>query len=159
MAREQSNAKVHFLCQAAGAGCNMDAHDSPSTSTKARPTIAATTDNTYAAELNISTMVQEYIPPAVLVIILLSIRLDRASFRNFVSVTLGAATAWAASPGNAISYVLLALAVAISPLGPPLHRAALKIVTAKTAGKSKSSSLSNPNPINILHDTPDAIVE
>lgn len=109
-------------------------------------------------------MVREYIPFAILVIISLSIRLDRASFRNFASVTIGAAAAWAVSPGNAISFILLALAVAISPLGPPLLRAALKILTAKTAGKPKSSRLvrvlsSNPDPINVLHDPPDAIVE
>ncbi|KAI1660708.1 hypothetical protein F4813DRAFT_261661 [Daldinia decipiens] len=67
------------------------------------------------------TVSQEYLPFVVLAFVLLSIRLDRISIRNFISVTIGAVTVWIISPphspwGKTISFIILGLAIAMSPL-------------------------------------------
>lgn len=114
-----------------------------------------------------STMVQECLPFAVLAFVVLSVRLDRASFRNFALVAIGALIAWSVSPtslpwGRAIRILLLALAVAMSPLAPSLVRA-LKNLLFKGLRQPNPARLirtvTNPDPINILHNPPGAEVE
>ncbi|KAI1146836.1 hypothetical protein F4825DRAFT_466221 [Nemania diffusa] len=122
---------------------------------------------------------QEYVPFVVLLFICLSIRLGRASLRNLISVTVGALTVWVISPahssfGKAISFGVLGLAIAMSPFGPPLFRFmksllsrsfqyAPKSVQPKSLREPKpgriSRVLTNPDPINVLHDEPDAEVD
>ena len=113
-------------------------------------------------------MAQEYLPFAVLVFVCLSIRLDRASIRNFLSVTVGALTVWVISPahspwGKAISLGLAAMAVAMSPLWPPLVKAMKNLPRGVEESGSKAHrlkrALTNPDPISVLHNPPDAEVE
>ncbi|KAL7809400.1 ankyrin repeat-containing domain protein [Trichoderma aethiopicum] len=122
---------------------------------------------------------EESIPFVVPIFILLSIRLGQHSIRNFVSVTVGALTVWAVPPafspwGRVISSGLFCLAFSMSPFGPLLVWA-IKNMLLKSLryapgslvpeGLSQSTSrklkraLTNPDPIKILHDPPDAIVD
>ena len=94
--------------------------------------------------------VQYFLPPILLVIILLSLRTDTPSFRNWIIVVLGALAAWAVTPsasswGMAICLGLLVLAIVLSPLQKIFFRA--------SAGRY------SPNPINVLYNPPDAQYE
>lgn len=111
---------------------------------------------------------QEYLPFAILIFVCLSFRLEQASLRNFLSVTVGVLTVWVISPahspwGKVVSFGLMALAVAMSPIGPPVVRAVGALRQSTKEGRSKPSelirALTNPDPINVLCNPPDAEVE
>lgn len=113
------------------------------------------------------TIIQDYLPFAVLIFVVLSIRLDRASFRNFALVAIGALIAWTVSPtnspgGRVVCYFLLALAAAMSPL-QPVFVWTLKSVRRSPGQESRPAesihTVTNPDPIEVLHDPHDAIVE
>ncbi|GAW25507.1 hypothetical protein SAMD00023353_0800240 [Rosellinia necatrix] len=121
---------------------------------------------------------QEYVPFVVLLFICLSVRPGQASLRNFISVMVGALTVWAIFPasliGKTISFAVFGLAVAMSPFGPPLFRTAKNLLLmsfqyALTSVQPKPLKdpkpgrlvrvLTNPDPVHVLHDPPDAEVE
>lgn len=113
----------------------------------------------------------EYLPFVVLMFVSLSIRLDRASFRNSLSVFVGTLTLWVISPaqspwGKAVSLMLLGLAIAMTPLGALLLQI-LKPVFLRTSDTTSAGpehqvtgvTSENPKLINKLADPPDADVE
>ena len=75
----------------------------------------------------------QYLPFAVLILILLSLRTSQPSIRNFVTAMFGAVIAWFVTPANsawgiAASFGLTALAFALSPFMTPLSEAVRKAV-------------------------------
>lgn len=107
---------------------------------------------------------QDYLPLAVLIFVVLSIRLDRASVRNFALVAIGALIAWSVAPttspwGKVVCYFLLALATVMSPL-QRVFVWVLNSVRHMAGQESKPiHTVTNPDPIEVLHDPHDAIVE
>lgn len=121
----------------------------------------------------------EYLPFVVLMFVFLSVRLDRATVWNSLSVIAGAFTLFVISPaqspwGIAVSWMLLVLAVAMTPLGGFLFKTLKLFFLGSTQNLSLTLSpttsadfgrqiagetLKNPKLINKLTDPSDAEVE
>ncbi|CAD6441286.1 cb3ba11b-506d-45aa-9e63-7c7903804476 [Sclerotinia trifoliorum] len=121
---------------------------------------------------------RKYRAIAIFILVLLSIRINKSSLRNFLTVAIGAGIAWTATPSHSrsgvmISRALIVLAIAMSPVPSVLQFTARQIIQ-KSLSKSKpkngqnrsnTSAIedipapSNPDPIKILHNPANATVD